>query len=196
MSDETPTERLAEATEELADERKKSSALMIALIVLGALLLIGLIVVLVVLLTRPSEGTAAPTPTTTESTSASPTPTATESESPTPTPTPPAPTPTQAPPAPPPSVIVSYTVSDSNVDCTAAGESIPVTFNWNTTGSEVSFGVQTDFADSQPFQTGLPPVGGITVNHQCSADGDQQKYSIAVFHNGDVIARQTLVVRD
>jgi hypothetical protein len=94
-------------------------------------------------------------------------------------------------------VIVSYSVSDNNVDCTeSGGNPIPITFNWNTTGTSVNFGVGTDFADSQPYTTGLPGVGGVTIDYQCGQSGSQQKYAIAVFHNGEVIARKTMVVKE
>jgi hypothetical protein len=110
----------------------------------------------------------------------------------------PEPTPSETeepPPPPPPSDIVSYTVSKKTVDC-SSNNPVPITFNWNTTGESVSFGVGTDFADSQPYESGLPPVGGRTIDYQCGQSGNQQKYSIAVFHNGSVIARQTIVVKE
>lgn len=100
MSDDTPTERMAEVSEELVEEKKKSRLLLIILIALVGLLVVALIVTLAVLLTRGSGGPdTAPTPTVTASETPTPTPTESESATPTPTPTP---TPTQAPPPPPP----------------------------------------------------------------------------------------------
>jgi hypothetical protein len=202
MSDDTPTQRFPEAeppaTEELVEERKKSRTLLYLLVGIGAALVIAIIVLLAVLLTSDQT----PASTSTETSTPTPTPTVTESSTPTPTPTPtqepePTPTPTAAPPQQPqpPSVIVAYTVSTKTIDCTGNGPTL-LTFNWNTTGTSVSFGVGTDFADSQPLETGLQAVGGISWDYQCGQPGNQQKYAIAVFHNDDVIARQTIIVKE
>lgn len=198
MSDDTPTQRLPQgedASGELVEERKKSRTLMFVLVGVGAALLIAIIVLLIILFGGRGTPSAGPTPSDTPSV----TPTASDTPSPsaTPTPTPepePEPEPTQAPP-PPPSDIVSYTVTKKTVDC-SSGDPVPITFNWNTTGESVSFGVGTDFADTQPYESGLPAVGGRTIDYQCGQPGNQQKYSIAVFHNGDVIARQTMIVKE
>jgi hypothetical protein len=197
MSDDTPTQRLPETTDatgELVEERQKSKALLFTLVGVGAALLIAIIVLLIILFgggtaTPDSTPTASDTPTTSPTPSDSPTPTASATPTPTPTPTPTA----DPPPPPPPSIIVSYTASKTDAGCTDDVSSIPLTFNWNTTGSNVSFGVATDFADSQPYQTNLPPVGGITVDYQCS--NATTKFSIAVFHNGNVIDRKTITVK-
>lgn len=202
MTDDTPTQRLPESTDatgELVEERKKSKALLFTLVGVGAALLIAIIVLLIILFSGDAGGDPQASPSSSDTPTASPTPsdspTPTESATPTPTPTP---TPTAAPPAPPPpppSDIVSYTVTKKTVDCSSAS-SVQITFNWNTTGESVSFGVGTDFADSQPYESGLPAVGGKTIDYQCGQSGDQQKYSIAVFHNGQVIARQTMIVKE
>ena len=198
MSDDTPTQRFPEAeppaTEELVEERKKSRTLLYLLVGIGAALVIAIIVLLAVLLTSDQT----PASTSTETSTPTPTPTVTESSTPTPTPTPTQePEPTAAPPQQPqpPSVIVAYTVSTKTIDCTGNGPTL-LTFNWNTTGTSVSFGVGTDFADSQPLETGLQAVGGISWDYQCGQPGNQQKYAIAVFHNDDVIARQTIIVKE
>lgn len=195
MSDDTPTQRLPQAGDEpteLTKERTKSRALLFTLIGVGAALLVALIVLLVLLL-----GQGAPTPGPTPTSSDTPSPTPTASESPTPSATPTAsesPTPTAAPPPPPPpSPIVSYTASATDAGCPDDSSSVPLTFNWNTTGSSVNFGIATDFADAQPYQTDLPAVGGITVNYVCS--NATTKFSIAVFFNGDVIDRETITVQ-
>lgn len=198
MSDDTPTQRLPQGSDggELAQERKKSRALLFVLIGVGAALLVAIVVLLILLLGN-TTGTpsASPSPTVTDSTSPTPSDTPSPSATPEPTPTP-TPSETQAPPPPPPpSDIVSYTVSKKTVDC-SSNNPVTITFNWNTTGDSVSFGVGTDFADSQPYESGLPPVGGKTIDYQCGQSGNQQKYSIAVFHNGEVIARQTMVVKE
>ena len=192
MTDDTPTQRLPEATDatgELVEERKKSKALLYTLVGVGAALLIAIIVLLIILFSGGGNPGPQPSPSDSDTPSASPTP----SDTPTPTATPtPTPTPTADPP-PPPSVIVSYTVSKTDAGCPDDTSSIPLTFNWNTTGSNVSFGIATDFADAQPYQTGLPAVGGITVDYQCS--NATTKFAIAVFHNGDVIDRKTITVQ-
>ncbi|MBN9607122.1 MAG: hypothetical protein J0G30_10975 [Actinomycetales bacterium] len=208
MSDDTPTQRLPESAgdaptqrlapvddgTELRRERGRSRGLLIALVVGGAVLLLVVVVLLILLL---GDRGPAPVPTSsatpTASLSPSPTPSATPSASPSPTPTP---TETVAPPPPPPpSPIVSYTVSTRNVDC-SSGDPVPLTFNWNTTGESVTFAVGTDTAESAPYQTDLPPVGGITIDYQCGQPSGQQIYSIATFHNGSVIGRQSLAVRE
>jgi outer membrane biosynthesis protein TonB len=201
MSDDTPTQRLpqGEAAEELAEERTKSRTLLFVLIGVGAALLIAIIVLLIILFGgKGGTPSADPTPSTTPTATPTATPTPSVTPTPTPTPTPtvePEPEPTQAPPPPPPSDIVSYNVSKKTVDC-SSNNPVTITFNWNTTGESVNFGVGTDFADAQPYESGLPAVGGRTIDYQCGQTGNQQKYSIAVFHNGDVIARQTIVVKE
>ena len=202
MSDDTPTQRIPqdEIGEELVEERKKSRTLMYILIGVGAVLIIAIIVLLVFLF-GGDKGTPTADPTPSSTPSATPTVSENPTPSPTPTPTPtvepvPDPEPTQAPPPPPaPSDIVSYTVSKKTVDC-SSNNPVPITFNWNTTGESVSFGVGTDFADAQPYESNLPAVGGRTIDYQCGQSGNQQKYSIAVFHNGAVIARQTMIVKE
>jgi cytoskeletal protein RodZ len=199
MTDDTPTQRLPEpmdAPAELAEERKKSKALLFTLVGVGAALLIAIVVLLLILFNGSRTAGPQPSPSESDTPTASPTPsespTPTESATPTPTPTP---TATADPPAPAPSAIVSYNVTDTDVDCDGVS-SVPMTFNWNTTGQSVTFGVATDAADAEPYQTGLPAVGGITIDYQCGQPSDQQRYAIAVYHNGDVIARKTIIVKE
>ncbi len=197
MTDDTPTQRLPETTDaagELVEERQKSKALLFTLVGVGAALLIAIIVLLIILFGGGGSGGPQATPSASDTESASPTP----SDSPTPTESAtPTPTPTAAPPPPPPtpSPIVSYNVTDTDVDCEGVS-SVPMTFNWNTTGQSVTFGVATDAADAEPYQTNLPPVGGITIDYQCGQSSNQQRYAIAVYHNGEVIARKTIVVKE
>lgn len=200
MTDDLPTQRLPQSPEptgDLVEERKKSRALLFTLIGVGAALLIAIIVLLVMLFTggdvRPNAGpTDTPTPTVTPTTSDSPTPSATPSEEPEPEPTQDPP-----PPPPPPSTIISYQASTTDANCSDPSDQPEVTFNWNTTGQSVAFGVGTEFAETQPYDSGLPRVGGITINYQCGEDGPDQIYSIAVIGpNGDVIGRQTIKIRD
>lgn len=211
MSDDTPTQRLPEPDDaptrrldagppsepaggdDTPGEQTPSHALLIALIAIGSALLLAVVVLVIVLFTDDADPQADPTPVTTRTESPEPSPTPTASDSPRPSATPSS-APTQAPPPPPPaSPIVSYTASTQDADCPDDAAAVPITFNWNTTGSEVSFGIATDFADSQPYESGLPAVGGITVDYQCS--NPETKFSIAVFHNGGVIDRETIVVR-
>lgn len=202
MSDDTPTQLLPEppdSPDTLAAERSTSKKLLITLIAVGGALLIALIVVLVLLFGQGGSGPqAAPTDSATPSDTPEPSDTPSDTPSPTATtPTEPDPAPEPDPPAPPPapSDIISYTVSKSTVDC-SSGNPVTITFHWNTTGDSVSFGVGTDFADAQPYETDLPAVGGRTIDYQCGQSGAQQKYAIAVFHNGQVIARQTMIVKE
>ena len=71
MSDDTPTQRIhtpehPDVNEVIEEEGKKSRGLMIALIAIGALLLIGLIILLIILLGGNGKpvavGTTTPTP--------------------------------------------------------------------------------------------------------------------------------------
>lgn len=220
MSDDTPTQRFPEPGSdaptrrlgtpagtpagaatgpdgELVDE-KKSRALLITLVSVGAALLIAIVVLLIILFGNNGDAGPGPTPSgsSSESTSPSPSPTASESTSPPPSPTPtPTPTQTEEPEPEPPSAIVSYRVSLTEVDC-SSGNPVPLTFNWNTTGQSVSFGVGTDSADTAPYQQDLPAVGGITIDYQCPQPDGEETYSIAVFHNGSVIARETITVSE
>jgi hypothetical protein len=99
MSDDTPTQRLdtpaSSIGSEAEQEGKKSRGLMIALMAIGAAILIGIIILLIVLLGGSGKpvavGTTSPTPTV--STSDTPTASITPSASPTSTPTPTATTP-------------------------------------------------------------------------------------------------------
>jgi len=90
VSDDTPTQRMDTAAntdvhEAIEEEGKKSRGLMIALIAVGALLLIGLIIVLIVLLGRNGTPVAVSTTTPTPTASTSDTPTASTPPSATPT---------------------------------------------------------------------------------------------------------------
>lgn len=219
MSDDTPTQRLPEggdaptermpeaapptapsasapaADGELAQERTKSRTLLFVLIGVGALLLAAIIVLLVILL--GGRGTPAAAPTNSTSSSASPPATPT----PTPTPTPSETEDEEQPPSPPPapevSAIIGYNVDKTDAGCTSDADSPSITFNWNTTGSSVTFAIGNPSAELGPFESGLPAVGGITVNYQCSEDGPDQIYAIAVIGpNGDVIGRQSITVSD
>jgi len=171
-----------------AEAGKKSRAVLFTLIGVGVALLIAIVVLLVLLVTRDDEG-AAVDPTTS--------PTATETESPSPEPTQepePQPEPTPEPP-PAPSAIVSFTVDKTSAGCTSATDEPPITFNWNTTGTSVDFGIGTERAEQNPYDS-FPPVGGTTVAYQCSEEGSDQIYSIAAIFNGEVIGRQTITVTD
>ena len=204
MSDDTPTDRLAEATEELADERRKSSTLMIVLIAVAAVLLVGLVVLGVLLFTRPAENTAAPAPATTETSgpSASPTP----SETPTATPattTEPAPvvTVTAAPPNDGNVRITGFTISPTTVNCSDGNTDNDVlTITWQSQNGNVAyFGVGTTDAQSGGMGWSLPPSGDTRdfpegyhpFFFNCS---EQSQYTITVVGNGSKQSR-TVTVR-
>lgn len=167
------------------DEQRRPSRLMIALLTVGGLLLVAVLVLLMVALagSGASTPTAAPTP--------SATPSSTTTTTPTPTPTPSA---TEAP-TPPPSPIRDFASSTTEVNCTAGG-AVPLTFTWDTAGTTVSFGIGTEIADAEPYETGLSPVGTITVDYQCGQEAGWQQYAIAVFLGSEVIARDTIVVSE
>lgn len=99
MTDDTPTQRLPEATDatgQLVGERKKSKALLYTLVGVGAALLIAIIVLLILLF---SGGTPGPQPSPSDSDTPSASPTASDTPTPSATPTP---TATADPPPPPP----------------------------------------------------------------------------------------------
>jgi len=162
VSDDTPTQGIhtsanTDVNVAIEEEGKKSRGLMIALIAIGALLLIGLIIVLIILLGRNDTpiavGTTTPTP------SASPTPSQTPSATPTPT-VAPTPTATSAPP-PPPSTkpsITGYSISPSQIDCSSGTPNLSI--HWSSVnGKNAYFGVNTNDAMAAGMGWVLPPTG-------------------------------------
>jgi hypothetical protein len=165
VSDDTPTQRIdtpdnGGVDEVIEEEGKKSRGLMIALIAIGALLLIGLIIVLIILLggngTPVAVGTTTPTPSASDTPSQTATATATASAIPTPS--------TTAAPPPPPSgpSLSSFTTDTPTVMCDSrTGNPIPLSFRWaGTNGSVVYIAVG---ATNDPKLNGqgwmLPTVG-------------------------------------
>lgn len=207
MSDDTPTVPFDSPTsprESPPDpEKGRSRAIIIALSIIGGLLLIAVVVLLTLLLSGrlgAQQPGPSPDPSTSPLASQDPIPSDTPSSDPTessaetaePTETSPPP----PPPPPPPAIIASYGASPKTVDCSGGGP-VPVTFSWSTSGAKVSFGVGTEFADSQPLETDLPAAHSYQWNYQCGQSGNRQVYSIAVFDNGsNVIARQTVTVTE
>jgi len=164
VSDDTPTQRINTPDETpvaaaIEQEGKKSRGLMIALIAIGALLLIALIVLLIILLGgngKPvAAGTDSPTPT---ASSASPTPSETPSITPTTTPTP---TTAPPPPPPPPSTkpsITAYSISPSKLDCSNGTPNLSI--HWSSVnGKNAYFGVNTNDAMTGGMGWVLPPSG-------------------------------------
>lgn len=158
MSDDTPTQRLDSPSNSGADEPVEtkgttSRGLMIALIVVGALLLIALIILLIVLLSRNGTPIAAATTSPTVSPTASDTPSQTPSPVVTPTPT--------TPPPPPPSTkpsITSYSISPSTLDC--SGSTPNLSIHWTSVnGKNAYFGVNTDDAMTGGMGWVLPATG-------------------------------------
>jgi hypothetical protein len=179
VSDDTPTQRMttpvgAGADDPSAgsgdhpDDQKKGRGLLIALIAVGAALLIGIIILLIVLLGGGGTPVAVGTNTPTASDTASGTPTTTASASPsrTPTPTPTA-THTAAPPPPTGPTLVSFTAVQSatgnqTVKCDSrTGNPIPLDFRWaGTGGSHVYIAVgATDDPKNNGQGWDLPTVG-------------------------------------
>jgi hypothetical protein len=165
VSDDTPTQRMntpanPDVQETIEEEGKKSRGLMIALIAVGALLLIGLIILLVILLggngTPTAAGTTSPTPTVTDtsSQSASATSVATPDTTVTPTTAPP-------PPPPPPSTkpsITGYTISPGQLDCSNGTPNLSI--HWKSVnGKHAYFGVNTSDAMAAGMGWVLPPNG-------------------------------------
>jgi cytoskeletal protein RodZ len=173
MSDDTPTQRIdapPPGGDGTAHEQKKSRALLIALIILGAVLLIAIIILIVVLTAR---GAGSPNAGATTAASSSSTPSGSPNSSPSvsasatavaPSPTP---TATVAPPPPPPPsndpVINGFTTASTTVLCNESapdGDHQPISFSWNTSkAAKVFFGVDTTDASAAPLFDNLPPSG-------------------------------------
>ena len=169
MSDDTPTQRFdTPAPQGDGDpEKKKSRALMIALIIVGAVLMIALIILVVVLAARGAGSSNADASTTASaSDTPSDTPSVTPSATPTPTPTP-TPTQTVAPPPPPPPsnnpTINSFKTGSTTVLCNESapeGDHQPIGFSWSTSkAAKVYFGVDTNDASTASLFDNLPASG-------------------------------------
>lgn len=203
MSDDTPTVPFDSPTsprESPPDpEKGRSRAIIIALSIIGGLLLIAVVVLLTLLLSGrlgAQQPGPSPDPSTSPLASQDPIPSDTPSSDPTESSAETAEPTETSPPPPPPAIIASYVASPKTVDCSGGGP-VPVTFSWSTSGAKVSFGVGTEFADSQPLETDLPAAHSYQWNYQCGQSGNRQVYSIAVFDNGsNVIARQTVTVTE
>lgn len=203
MSDDTPTvpfDSPNSPRESPPDpEKGRSRAIIIALSIIGGLLLIAVVVLLTLLLSGrlgAQQPGPSPDPSTSPLASQDPIPSDTPSSDPTESSAETAEPTETSPPPPPPAIIASYGASPKTVDCSGGGP-VPVTFSWSTSGAKVSFGVGTEFADSQPLETDLPAAHSYQWNYQCGQSGNRQVYSIAVFDNGsNVIARQTVTVTE
>ena len=187
MSDDTPTQRFDSAgapdapTEMLTnpptspppgdasavpgDARSKRT--IIILLAVGGALLLGVLILLIVLLLRGGSTPPSPSPTPTES-SATPSPTPPPT-SPTPTPTP---TPTQTVDPPPPSPISTFTASDDSVNCDGVS-AVTVQFSWAATGETLWFGVGTDNAKAEPYDT-YPLNYTLDFDYQCGQPSGQR----------------------
>jgi predicted nucleic acid-binding Zn ribbon protein len=195
VSDDTPTQRMDTPTssdvhEAIEEEGKKSRGLMIALIAVGALLLIGLIIVLITLLGRNGApvavGTTSPTPTVSDTPSE--TPTVTASSTPVITPTPTA-TPTTPPP--PPSTkpsITGYSISPGQIDC--SNDTPNLSIHWKSiNGKHAYFGVNTNDAMTGGMGWVLPPTGSDADfpdgyhPFQALCGNDSTEYTITILGN-------------
>ncbi|HEU0205293.1 MAG TPA: hypothetical protein VFQ74_01205 [Pseudolysinimonas sp.] len=158
---------------------------MIALIALGALLLIGLIIVLIVLLGR--DGTPTAVGTTSPSASGPASQTATASATPTVTTTP---TTTTAPPPPPSTTpsITGYTISPSTLDCSNGTPDLSI--HWTSAnGKNAYFGVNTDDAMTGGMGWVLPPNGSDADfpdgyhPYQALCSNDSTEYTLTILGN-------------
>jgi hypothetical protein len=206
VSDDTPTQRIdTPATtgvdEAIEEEGKKSRGLMIALIAIGALLLIGLIIVLIVLL--GGNGTPVAVGTTSPSASDTPSQTPTASATPTATATP---TPTTAPPPPPPPPstkpsITSYSISPSKLDCSNGTPNLSI--HWKSVnGKNAYFGVNTNDAMTGGMGWVLPPTGSDADfpdgyhPYQALCGNDSTEYTITILGNdGSKVSKKFTVTK-
>ncbi len=205
MSDDTPTQRLNtpdSATEAIEEEGKKSRGLMIALIGIGALLLIALIILLIVLLGGNGKPVAVgtDTPTASPSDTASQTPSATATATPTPTPT----TTTAPPPPPPPSTspaITSYSISPSKIDCSSGTPNLSI--HWKSVnGLHAYFGVNADDAMEMGMGWVLPPTGSDADfpdgyhPYQALCGNDSTEYTITILgQDGTKVSKKFTVTK-
>lgn len=205
MSDDTPTQRLntpenADVHEAIEEEGKKSRGLMIALIAVGALLLIGLIIVLVILLGRSGTplavGTTSPSPTVSDTPSQTPSASATPTDVTTPTPT-------TAPP-PPPSTkpsITGYSISPGKLDCSNGTPNLSI--HWKSVnGKHAYFGVNTNDAMTGGMGWVLPPTGSDAdfpsgyYPYPALCGNDSTEYTITILGNdGSKVSKKFTVTK-
>jgi hypothetical protein len=203
MSDGTPTERFDAATPLAApDPERKNRGLLIALIALGAAILIAIIILLIVLLGGNGKPVAAGTDSPTASVTASDTPSQTPSPTPTPVSTP-TPTHTAAPP-PPPSTkpsITSYSISPSKLDCSGGTPNLSI--HWKSVnGKHAYFGVNTDDAMTGGMGWVLPPTGSDADfpagyhPYQALCGNDSTEYTITILGNdGTKVSKKFTVTK-
>jgi hypothetical protein len=177
-----PTASLATTPAGAEPEKPTSSQrTVIVLASIGIALLVAIIVLLIVFLssrddTPPLAVTDTPSPTPTET---SPTP------EPTPSTEPPAST----------GHITSYTVHPESVTCASGTSSVPITFDWEADGTALYFGVGTDNAKTEPYDS-YPTTYSLDFDYQCGQPDKQQIYTISVEQaNGD-LESQTLTVTE
>ncbi len=181
-----PAAAVPPTTTPAPEPQKSQKGLIITLSVIGGVLLLLLIGALIWI--GISSGAPNPEPTQSETPSTSPTPT---EEPPTPTPTP-----SESVAPPPADVITSFTASLTTADCTnAVGGSVPVTFSWATTGVQLWFGVGTDDAKAEPFDT-FPLEYAIDFDYQCGQPDLQQKYTITVERTDGSTQSETIIISE
>jgi len=199
----TPTS--SDVHEAIEEEGKKSRGLMVALIAVGALLLVGLIIVLIILLagngTPVAVGTTTPTPTPTTSDSPSQSPMVTTSSTPITTPTP---TSTPTTPPPPPSTkpsITGYSISPGKIDCSNGTPNLSI--HWTSVnGKHAYFGVNTNDAMTGGMGWVLPPTGS-DANFpsgyhpfQAQCGNDSTEYTITILGNdGSKVSKKFTVTK-
>lgn len=180
----------------VATPPRNSRGLLIALIVIGALLLIGITAIVTVLVSGGLSSTDAAATGSNASATATPTPSATE----TPTPTPSATKAAAAPaPAPAPDTtlkINSFTTGSTAVTCDSSGTK-KLSFSWSTSNaSTVYFGVATADASTGGLYSDLPGTGtdanfGGPIMFHCS-DGSTT-YTLTVVATGAKVSKSVTV---
>lgn len=98
--------------------------------------------------------------------------------------------------APPVSTIISFNVSSQHLMCSAApgAQDLPLTFNWNTTGDYVDFGLDTGYFNAMFDQQAA--VGGITFTVTCPEPGytEQRVYAIRTVHADEIIGERSITI--
>jgi len=168
---------------------KRSNGPMIALIVVGTLVVVGLVVLALVLTTQnddtATEPSASPSPTATED--PTPTPSETETEEPTPTPTET---------APPVAEFVSFSPTDGTaISCPDEETEAPLVFSWSTTGAERAW-IDAGTTDARAQGEEVDPSGTYRdLVFDCA--GESEVYTVTAENaDGETTSESVTLVRE
>ncbi len=210
MSDETPTERFDAPTEPLpaaagapvdeapvqnAPDEGQKRGMLIALLAIGAAILIALIVLIVVLVGGRGADDAGPVPEFTTTESPSPTPEETASPEPSDQPSDEPseePSETAAPPPPPQSPSFATFSGPNKAACPDTSSSVELTWSWSSSNAvNAWFGIGTQNAKAEPFES-VPTTATYSFNYQCSEAS--QIYTVTLEDSSGRLTHKTVTV--